>query len=262
MMRKLLKRWLYSRCPGFSGAFTYFGVKVFFPRNSLCFRAACDQGIFEHDNLRVLAALARPGSWLFDIGANIGLMAIPLLHHDRSLRVVSFEPSPNSLPSLQRTWAVSRFQDRWVLVPKAVGAHPGNVKFHLATAENSLFDGLRDTGRVTGAACAIVEMTTLDTEWLRLGRPPVSVIKCDIEGAEAAMLQGASECLETCRPALLIEWNAKNLAAFGVAPGSLIGFGTKNRYSVHAVPGLAEIHSELALIAHMVFTESFLLLPT
>lgn len=262
MMRKRLKRWLYGRCPGLSGAFTYFGVRVFFPRNSLSFRAACDQGIFEHDNLRVLTALARPASWLFDIGANIGLMAIPLLHHDQSLKVVSFEPSPNSLPSLQRTWARSRCQNRWVLVPKAVGQYLGSAPYHLATAENSLFDGLRDTGRVTGVACVIVEMTTVDAEWLRLGRPQVSVIKCDIEGGESAMLQGASECIGTCRPAVLLEWNAKNLAAFGVAPASLIEFGAKNRFSLHAVPGLSEIHSEMALIAHMAFTESFLLLPT
>jgi len=75
------------------------------------------------------------------------------------------------------------------------------------------------------------------------------------------MLYGANECVKTCRPMILLEWNAVNLAAFGVAPGSLMEFGAQNQYSIHALPGLVAIHSAQALLAHMAFTESFLLLP-
>lgn len=260
--RKRIKHWLYGSCPGFRGSFRYFNARVFFPPNSLSFRAACEQGVFEHDNLRLLTSLARPNSWMFDIGTNIGLMAVPVLAHEPLVHVLSLEPSPNTLPSLQRTMAVNLYADRWFLVPKAVGAKAGSVKFHLATAENSLFDSLRDTGRVPSAASVNVEMTTVDAEWVRLGKPPVSMIKCDIEGGELAMLEGAHHCISSCLPAFLLEWNAQNLAAFQIAPESLLEFAKMNDYSVHPVPGLSEIRTARALGAHMTFTESFLLLPT
>ena len=99
--RQHLKYWLYGRCPGFAGSFPYFGTKVYFPKGSLSFRSACKQGIFEADNVRILQALARPDAVLFDVGANIGLMAVPVLRHEPGCRVVSFEPSANVLSFLQ-----------------------------------------------------------------------------------------------------------------------------------------------------------------
>src|SRR5207302_6765911 len=100
---KALKRWLYGSCPGFAGSFPYFGTNVYFPKGSLCFRAACEQGIFEAENVRLLQGICRPGSHMFDVGANLGLMALPVLRHVAGCKVVSFEPSPNTLPWLERT---------------------------------------------------------------------------------------------------------------------------------------------------------------
>ena len=42
-LRKILKRWLYGSCPGFAGAFPYYGVKIHFPKGSVTFCAACEQ---------------------------------------------------------------------------------------------------------------------------------------------------------------------------------------------------------------------------
>src|ERR1041384_3306601 len=119
MFRKIIKKFLYGRCPGFAGSFPYFGVKVFFPPRSLSFYAACEQGIFEHANVRVLEHFVRPDTVVFDVGANIGLMAIPLLQHCSSCKVISFEPSPNVLGSLRKTVQGSPFGDRWRLIEKA-----------------------------------------------------------------------------------------------------------------------------------------------
>jgi len=137
----------------------------------------------------------------------------------------------------------------------------GTVDFHLTAQENSLFDGLQDTGRVPSSKKVKVEMTTVDTEWCLLGKPPVSVIKCDIEGGELAMLAGASECIYETRPSILLEWHTENLRAFQVKPESLLEYAKKARYMVHAVPGLAEVRDPACLNAQMAFTESFFLLP-
>jgi len=204
---------------------------------------------------------ARDDTYMLDIGANIGLMAIPVLQLKPRVRVLSFEPSPNTLPVLERTISSNPNRERWTLIRKAVGSTSGLADFHLAAPENSLFDGLRNTQRVAQVKQVQVEMTTVDAEWDALGKPPVSVIKCDIEGGELAMLTGALECLRQARPSILLEWNFDNLRSFHISPESLLVFANNARYTVHAVPSLAEIHESAGLSAHMAFTESFLLLP-
>ena len=78
-LRQGFKHWLYGRCPGFSGSFPYFGTQVFFPKDSLLFRYACEQGVYECRNVDVLTRLARPQTWYFDVGTNLGFMSVPVL---------------------------------------------------------------------------------------------------------------------------------------------------------------------------------------
>jgi FkbM family methyltransferase len=193
---------------------------------------------------------------MFDVGANLGLMAIPVLTTVPDCSVVSFEPSPNSLPSLRRTIASARFGDRWQLVESAVGARPHTAEFSLSRPDDGLYDGLKSTGRVAEAAKVTVVVTTLDATWKALGCPPVKAIKVDVEGAELDVIHGATECLKETRPILLIEWNATNLAAYGTKPAvQEIGYG------LYALPSIVPVRDASELALHMIGTESFLLVP-
>lgn len=104
-------------------------------------------------------------------------------------------------------------------------------------------------------------MTTIDAEWERLGRPAVSAIKCDVEGAEMLVLSGAGNCIREARPAILLEWNAQNLALFGIELDSLLEFSEAADYHVVSVPRLARVTTKAELQIHMTFTEYFLLFP-
>lgn len=260
MIRKPIKRLLYGSCPGFAGAFPYFGVKVHFPPRSWGFYAACDQGIFEQDNVRVLQSLVRPSTTMFDVGANIGLMAAPVLRHCPDCRVISFEPSTNVLPFLRRTIAGNPFGSRWQLIEKAVGEKEGASEFIISSQAESLFDGFRNTYRASASSTIIVPVTTLDTEWHALGRPAVSVIKCDVEGADLEVLEGARSCLAATGAAILTEWNSTNLAAYERPPSSLLEFSRSAGYRLFAVPSFSEISDSAQLQLHMIATESFLLI--
>ncbi|HEV2804400.1 MAG TPA: FkbM family methyltransferase [Chthoniobacterales bacterium] len=259
-MRKALKKWVYGRCPGLAGAFPYFGVKVHFPPDSLSFHAACDQGIFERSNVVTLQRLARPDTTVFDIGANIGLMAIPVLQSCKTCRVVSVEPSPNAVSFLRRTIAGSGFGSRWLLIEKAVGARIGRSDFAVSPEKESLYDGLKATHRASSSQTVEVEITTVDSIWNELGRPAVSIVKCDVEGGELDVFAGASECLATTKAAILTEWNAANFVAYERKQEELLEFATRHGYRLFAVPGFAPITDEVALSLHMIETESFLLI--
>jgi len=222
---------------------------------------ACAEGIFEHNNVRLMQSLARPDTTIFDIGANIGLMSAPLVVEKPSCRIVAFEPSPNVLPFLQRTIAESAHRDRWVLVPKAVGAQPGRLTFHLADQVNSVYDGVRPSRRAATLRQVEVEMTTVDETWRNLGSPRVSLLKCDVEGGEWDVLQGARACLQAERPAVLLEWNRDNLAAYQRPLASLLDLAHELHYALYSAPNLFEIQTAQQLEVQMCLTESFLLYP-
>jgi len=259
--RKIIKQWLYGKCPGFSGAFPYFGTKVYFPKDSLIFRLACEQGIYEQDNLDILSLLVRPNSTYFDIGANIGLMSIPILQRNDSCMVVSFEPSPNTLRFLSRTVESSNFFERWKIVGKAVGSQVGTLGFFMASPDMGAFDGFKDTRRANTDRQIEVPVTTIDVEWEALGRPAVSVIKIDIEGAELEALKGASKCLEKEKPYILLEWNATNLKAYNCSIDNLLVFAEQQQYLICSLPNLIPIFEPELLKLQMFKTETFLLFP-
>jgi FkbM family methyltransferase len=261
-LRAQLKYLAYTLVPGMAGAMPYFGTKLYFPPGSLAIREICRQGIFEEDNLRLAASLAKLNSVIYDVGANIGQSAAPLLSLRSDIEVVSFEPSPSSLPFLRKTVAASPHAKRWRLVETALGARPGAVGFQLASPQESLFEGTVHTGRSSHGSTVQVEQTTLDQAWIDQGRPPVSLVKVDTEGGETEVLAGAGRLIAEARPAWLIEWSRLNLAARGIPTASLLDLCRANGLIAYASPGLTRIDSATLLDAALAFTESFLLLPS
>jgi FkbM family methyltransferase len=261
MLRKRIKKWLYGSCPGLAGAFRYYNTKVYFPKNSIIFHLACDQGIYESENIRLISALLAPDTVYFDVGANIGLMALPLLHTCPGCTVVSFEPSPNTLQFLSRTAKDSGFGDRWRIIGKAAGSTIGSLEFCTAATELGAFDGFQDTKRAGNTQKVTVPVTTLDAEWEAMGKPPVSFIKIDVEGAEMQTLQGAISCIKHEQPYILLEWNPINLIAYECDPESLLKLADSLGYQVFSVPSLVPVPDFTMLKLQMVKTENFLLVP-
>jgi len=259
--RKRFKKWLYGSCPGFAGCFPYCGILTYFPKGSAIFSRACEQGIYEHSISQLLSALTKPGTYLFDVGANIGLTAIPVLAWGENKWVVSFEPSANTLGYLEQTQAGSGYGERWRIVGKAVGRAKGTTDFFISSAELGDYDSLVDTGRSGLRTKLTVEVTTLDATWEELGCPPVSMIKMDIEGAETEALAGAQKLIDSQKPSIILEWYEGNLKAYGHDSGSLLKIAEDLGYQVLSVPGLVPIDNVPALLAHMITAEAFLLLP-
>lgn len=261
-LKRKIRKWLYGRMPGVRGSMPYYGVKVYFPARSHIFEEACEQGVYEHQIVELLIRLVKPDSHFFDVGANIGLISIPILQAVETCRVTSFEPSPNTLPYLRRTVEESRFENRWAVAGKAAADYEGEIRFSVSYPELGAFDGILDTGRAGCAGQVVLPATTLDAEWRRLARPNVSAVKIDVEGSEMLVLKGARECIETCRPYILLEWNILNFGAYGFKRKDLLGFARQSGYRVFSVPHLIPIDDESALSLHMLKSENFLLSPS
>jgi FkbM family methyltransferase len=259
--RKSIKKWLFGKCPGLAGRFPYFGASVYFPKDSEMFGRACEEGVFEAVNLSVISSVWRQDTFYIDVGANIGLMSVPLLDRFDTCKVLSFEPSPTTLPFLRRTHALSPHKARWHICEKAAGFEEGEVSFYTADGGRDAFEGMRDTNRGGDKRAVLVPMTTIDRQLAKLDNPLVSVIKIDVEGAELDVLRGAVECLRRSRPFVIMEWNYSNIKAYGTSPEDLLTLAQNLDYEAFSVPKLLHAGSGTALKLYMTFTETFLLVP-
>src|SRR5262249_34958967 len=122
------------------------------------------------------------------------------------------------------------------------------------------YDSIRYTQRVKRSTVVTVEMTTIDAEWRALGKPPVSCIKLDVEGAELTALSGARELIAAGRPLIIMEWFEQNFKHYGCNAEDLITIADDLDYdllSAHLTP----ISSRNILKMHLGLTASFILVP-
>jgi FkbM family methyltransferase len=156
--------------------------------------------------------------------------------------------------------SLSEHRDRWQLVAKAVGDEPeGEIEFFAGTAQDGVFDGLRNTGRGGHKSGVKVPITTIDVIWEEAGSPSVSIIKIDIEGGETTAIAGARNLIAAQHPFILFEWNETNLAAWNIDVETLLDFRALG-YRLVALPNFWEVdRANLPIVIKL--TEMYLLYP-
>lgn len=131
------------------------------------------------------------GAVIVDAGANIGMVATDFAVRYPMTQIFAYEPNPESFRSLQRNITGNGLEDRVAAYPSAVGRGPGvlslwvDVLTILATGFSAEPPG--GSGRKVE-----VPMIGLDQAWEQTGRKAIWLLKIDVEGAEAEILEGAS----------------------------------------------------------------------
>jgi FkbM family methyltransferase len=179
-------------------------------------------GSFEADYLECLNGLMdRIGGVVYDIGANVGLIAIPIAHHVRGRdRVVAFEPIAENHARLEANASLNRLTANDLLsLPFGLAAENRTLRmareaaFGASTGNARLLrqDEMPDSH--SSAAAAVVRR--LDDLAEELSLPVPTVIKIDVEGAEVGVLEGAQKTLRDARPVILGEFNSNLMPLFG-----------------------------------------------
>ena len=145
-----------------------------------------------------------PGMVFYDLGANIGffsLMAARLVGPEG--RVISFEADPEIAARLRENLARNQFTHAHV-EQKAVWSESANVSFARVDPSTSPDRGL---GHVSpnGSAPGTITVEAVSLDQYTASHPPPDFLKCDVEGAEVAVFQGASQLFAGKRPILLVE---------------------------------------------------------
>jgi FkbM family methyltransferase len=158
--------------------------------------AAVQQAIQQH---------LRPGMVFYDLGANIGFFSLLAARMVGSTgQVISFEADPEIAARLRENLAYNNFTQASV-VQKAVWSVSGPVAFKRVDSNLSPPRGVGhvSAGHSGGGNTISVEAVSLDH--FTLSHPSPDLLKCDVEGAEVAVFQGADRLLREKSPILLVE---------------------------------------------------------
>jgi FkbM family methyltransferase len=156
-----------------------------------------------------------PDATVWDIGANLGLFALPAALRARRGRVYAFEPDVELAANLLRTIRLSHNKQLDIsLFCLAVSDLNGTANFQISAISRAMNKleavGTWHNGQVKALETRSVATLTIDT--LAKDLSPPAVIKIDVEGAEVKVLEGGRRTISQFRPVMLIEgpselWN-------------------------------------------------------
>lgn len=132
----------------------------------------------------------RTGWNVVDVGANIGAYAVWAAGRMGSGRLIAIEPNPVSFERLQNS--ISRLSVETSAYEVACGDADGEIALHFQPGYTVSSSVVSFTG---ASEAAIVRLRRLDDILADEGIAHVDLLKIDVEGAEAMVLQGAKTIL-------------------------------------------------------------------
>lgn len=196
------------------------------------------RGAWYEAEIELLPLAVRPGETAIDIGANFGLYAYHLSRAvGASGKVWSFEPIPFTARTFKIIQRALGFGGNVELVAKGCGEKAGNLAFTVPVMKTGAISaGLVHMGRnddrpgkekyaqfeTREVVCDVVALDDFLSAESNGGA--VSLIKCDIEGADLFAMRGARKTLEKHHPTVIIEITPWYLEGFGLKVEDLTRF--------------------------------------
>ena len=159
------------------------------PQNDLVGRTIFLFGDLDRKVTWVIDRVVGTGDTVADVGANLGVETLILAQRvGAGGRVISFEPSPPTLVHLERT--IARNPGLPITLHKvALGAEPAELDLSvpISNAGRATFHHLTTEA---GVKVFKVKVETLASVLNTAGAPRLALLKLDVEGFEALVLQG------------------------------------------------------------------------
>lgn len=175
------------------------------PNDTYVGRSIINYGEWGEAEVRLFGKLLRPGDVVVEAGSNIGSHTVPLSRLvGLSGNVIAFEAQRLTFQLLCTNAALN---DCWNIDARhaAVGGENGQALVdRLPPTAEFNFGSIRLNmayGETLGHDA--VPLVTVDS----LGLDRLDLLKADVEGFEQAVIEGARETIERCRPAIYVEHN-------------------------------------------------------
>ncbi len=162
--------------------------------------------IYEWRDTDTILALLKGVSHVLDIGANIGQMSLLFARHVK--HVFAFEAIPSKVLRLREQIELNDLESRVTVYELAIGDEDREVIFELPPLSNEGLGSLV-IGGIPNAETTTVKMVRLDHFFDLSSIPKIDLVKMDIEGSELYALRGMTALIESHKPILIVELNAK-----------------------------------------------------
>ena len=152
----------------------------------------------------VVANFCPSGGVAMDVGANFGEWSLQMARAvGQTGQVFAFEPSADIAEALRKTLRVNG-QSQTTVIEAAVSSRAGDAEFTVNEAHSGK-SGI-NIGNTDGASNKVtVKTISLDDFARRQTLRRLDLIKIDVEGHEADVLEGAESVLKTFAPAIVLE---------------------------------------------------------
>ncbi|MFA5844417.1 MAG: FkbM family methyltransferase [Coriobacteriia bacterium] len=228
-----------------------FGIRYLVHPESALDKHIVDSGMLPDWIATRLGELIPPDSVVLDIGANAGLVTLPLARLAVPEGTVhAFEPDFQNASQLQTNVELNRLSNV-VVVPAAVQDDPSveTVTLHVRRAIDG--DGKTNRGLSSLHRLSVHEVrdehvlaTTIDRYVNENDIGPVRFMKVDVEGAELEVLRGGDATIRRDLPIILYEYSSI-IDGLGGGDGSLRSFSHLSSMGYRQY----EIDREIRLIA-------------
>lgn len=163
-------------------------------------------GTFEKRELEFVSQYLKPGNTVMDIGSNIGFFSVVMGRTIGKTGVVfAFDPVPTNIARLKSNLDANGISAEAVY-ELALGSANGQMELQMS--DDTAYASMHKVEDGFGNGQIIqVSMKKLDDVWHEGGRPMISFIKMDVEGAELEVIKGGGKMLTQCHPTMLIEAN-------------------------------------------------------
>lgn len=169
------------------------------------YRPALNDGWYEADFLEHVRCLGRHGVYV-DVGAHLGTATIWFGALCPATLVHAIEPVARYADILRRNVAANGLGDRVRVHQIGLGRARGTATNHLPKEHQVGFDGDVDSAVAIDETFSIRRLD-------EVVHGPVAILKVDVEGMEAEVLQGATRILDWHRPVVYAEaWNQRSVA--------------------------------------------------
>jgi FkbM family methyltransferase len=182
-------------------------------------------GDYEHDEIqivrRIVERLGGASVRFFDIGANAGFYSLALSAYFPRITGIAFEPVPTTFSYLQKNLEINGIRDVEAL-NLGLSNKQDELIFFTYPSQSGASSMTRnvDSSDVQEVRCKVVR---LDDHDAALGGK-VGFIKCDVEGAELYVFQGAEQTLRRDLPVVFTEMLRKWCAKYDYHPNDIITF--------------------------------------
>ena len=194
-------------------------------------------GAFEPSTTAALAGLVKPGSIVFDVGANVGAHTLPLAKLvGEQGKVFAFEPTDFAYRKLSANLVLNpELAQRVKSYQCFLGREDSREVPQRIYSSWPLRGGgdLNEThlGRVENSGGATVR--SLDDIWSENGNGKVDIIKMDVDGYECDVLSGARRVIGASRPTFVMELTPYCLEERGASMGELLAFFAEFKYQFY-----------------------------